>query len=119
MNEPTAAESSATESTNAPAACCAEVDECIRRNPGTTLLVAVGAGLVIGLIVRGLRPAPPRHRLMEFLDDLQDRVAPISRKAATMAGDGADVLREHAHDGEAWLQRCFNGARCRLGKMFS
>ena len=119
MNEPTANESTVNEPTNAAAACCAEVDECVRRNPGTTLLVAVGAGLVIGLIVRGLRPAPPRHRLMEFLEDLQDRVTPVARKAATMAGDGVDVLREHAHDGEAWLQRYVKGARCRLGKMFS
>ena len=55
--------------------CCAEVDECVRRNPGTALLIAVGAGLVIGLLVRGLRPEPtPRHRLAQLLEDIECRL---------------------------------------------
>lgn len=119
MNEPTAAGSTANESTNAAAAGCAEVDECVRRNPGTTLLFALGAGLVIGLIVRGRRPATPRHRMMEFFEDLQDRVQPVARKAAAMAGEGVEALREGAHVSEAWLGRAFHGAKCRLRKMFS
>ena len=114
MNEPTDHET-----TNAAAECCAEVDQYVRRNPGTTLLAAIGAGLVIGLIVRGLRPATPRHRMMELLEDLQDRVRPVARKAAVMAGEGADVLREHVHGGEAWIERCMKDARCRLKKLFS
>ena len=114
MNEPTDHEP-----TNAAAECCAEVDQYVRRNPGTTLLAAIGAGLVIGLIVRGLRPATPRHRMIELLEGIEDRVRPVARKAAEMAGEGVETLRESAHDGEASIARCIRDARGRFRKIFS
>lgn len=100
---------------------CAEMSQCVRRNPAATLLVAIGAGLAIGLLVRGLRPTPsPQRRMMNFIDDLHGRLndvaTPVVRRAATMAGEGAELLRERAHDGEAWLGRFIKDARRRLRK---
>ena len=102
---------------------CAEMNRCARRNPAATLLAAIGTGLAIGLLVRGLRPTrSPRARMIDFIDDLHERLhdatSPVLRKASAMAGDGADLLRERAHDGEAWVGRFVKDARCRLRKMF-
>lgn len=101
--------------------CGAELNRRVRRNPAATLLIAVGAGLAIGLLVRGLRPTTPRHRMMHFFDDLHGRLndaaAPVVRRAATIAGEGAEMLRERARDGEAWAVRAIKNARSRLHKM--
>jgi ElaB/YqjD/DUF883 family membrane-anchored ribosome-binding protein len=102
---------------------CAEMNQCVRRNPAATLLVAIVAGLVIGLLVRGLRPTPsPQRRMMNFIDDLHGRLSgvatPVVRRAATIAGDAAEMVRERAHDGEAWIERAIKAVRCRLRKSF-
>ena len=122
MNEPNNEQPA--ESATSAEDCCNEISECARGNPGATLFIAIGTVLVIGLLVRALRPAPsPRERLMGYIDDLHDRLneaaAPMLRKAGAMAGDGAEMLRDRAHDGEAWLGRIVKDARCRLRKMCS
>jgi hypothetical protein len=88
---------------------------CKRTN---TLLMALGAGLAIGLIVRALRPEPTRtERLAHLLADLEERMRdtarPALRRATSYASDGAEVVREGLHTGEALLQRCWRDtARC-------
>ena len=100
--------------------CCAEVNERVRRSPGAALLIAVGAGLAIGLIVRALRPEPtPRHRLGRLIDDLEDRLrdatGPVLRKASALASDGLDA----AHEGGARAESLLADATRRLRRIFS
>lgn len=115
MNESTLNEAgqSATE-------CCAEMDQCVRRNPGTAILIAVGTGLVLGLLVRALRPEPtPQYRVARLIEDLEDRLrdatAPVLRKASALASDGLDA----AHTGEAKLERLFGDATRRVRRLFA
>jgi hypothetical protein len=88
------------------------------------LLVALGAGLAIGLIVRALRPAPSRaERLAHLLADLEDRVRdtarPALRRATSYATEGADVVREGLHTGEALLHRCWRDTARSVRNLFS
>ena len=112
-------ESTVNEPTNAAAECCAEVDQCVRRNPGTALLVAVGAGLAIGLIVRALRPEPtPQHRVARLLEDLEDRLrdvtGPVLRKASALANDGLEAAQQGGSRAESLL----SDATRRVRRMF-
>ncbi len=88
------------------------------------VLWAIGAGLAIGLIVRALRPAPTRtERVSELLADLEDRLRdatrPTLRRASAYASDGAEVLRDRLHNGEARLGRIFHDATRGVRKLFS
>lgn len=110
--------------TTASADCCAEVDECVRRNPGTALLIAVGTGLAIGLLVRALRPEPsPRDRVAQMLEDLEDRLRgaadPAIRKAGLFASEGANALQDGLHSSEARLERLVRDTRRKLHRLFS
>lgn len=101
-----------------------DMEACVRRNPATSLLTAVGAGVVIALIVKALRPDPtPRERLMQMLEDLEDRVrdesAPAMRCARKFFSDSADVVNEGLHDGEARVEKMVRDASNRLRKLFS
>jgi ElaB/YqjD/DUF883 family membrane-anchored ribosome-binding protein len=116
MNEPIIVDSA----TSAAAECCGEVDQIVRRNPGASLLVAIGAGLAIGLLVGALRPAPtPRRRLAELLEDFEGRLRsaaePAMRKAGSLTAEGVSVL----HDGGAGIERMVRGARKRFRNLFA
>ena len=113
-------ESIVNETANAAAECCAETDQYVRRNPGTSILVALGAGLAIGLLVRALRPEPtPQYRLARLLEDLEDRVrgttGPLWHKANALASDGLDA----AHSGEARVERFLGDTSRRVRRWFS
>jgi len=115
MNEPNLEQPIA----DATAECCAEMDEYVRRNPGTAILLAVGAGLAIGLLVRAFRPEPtPRSRVAQMLEDLEERLRehaePVMRKASSLASDGASALQEGLHSGEARIGRLFRDSLKRL-----
>ena len=102
---------------NAASECCDGADECIRRNPVGSILFAVGAGLLIGLLVRWLRPEPTmRDRLASALEDLEGRLResaePVLRKATSLASDGL-------HKGEAGAERMIRDATRRVRKLFS
>jgi hypothetical protein len=104
--------------------CCAEVDAYVRRNPATALLVAVGAGLAIGLIVRALQPEPsPRQRAFRLLEDLEDRlrdaVSPAVGKAGALAQGGVEALQHGVQRGEARLERLLHNASKRFRKLLS
>ena len=108
------------EPTNAAAECCAEADQCVRRNPGTAILVAVAAGLAIGLIVRALRPEPtPQYRVARLLEDLEDRLrdvtGPVLRKASALASDGLEAAQQGGSRAESLL----SDATRRVRRMFS
>ena len=113
-------ETTVNEPTNAAAECCAEVDQCVRRNPATAILVALGAGLAIGLIVRALRPEPtPQYRVARLLEDLEDRLrdvtGPVLRKASALASDGLEAAQQGGSRAESLL----SDATRRMRRMFS
>lgn len=118
MNEPTIEQPIASSA----AECCAEMDQCVRRNPAAAILIAMGAGLAIAVLVRALRPEPtPRQRLTHMIDDIEQRLrdaaSPLLRKASGLAGDGAEALRDRAHDGEAWAERLLRDATRRVRRL--
>jgi hypothetical protein len=97
-----------------------ETEECIRRNAGSAILIAIGAGIALGLLARALRPAPtPQERMSRLVDDLEDRLrnltGPILRRAGALASDGLEA----AQHGEARAERFLGDATRRLRKLFS
>ena len=104
--------------------CCRDMDACVRRHPATSLLAAVGAGVVIALIVKALRPEPtPRQRIATLLADLEDRMreesAPAMKSAKKFFADSADTLSDGLHEGEARVERVVRDAGKRLRKFFA
>ena len=98
------------------------MDQYVRRNPGASLLIAVGAGLAMALLVRALRPEPtPQRRLKNLIDDLEDRLrdaaTPMLRRASGLASNGAEALRDGAQDGEVWGERLLRDATRRVRKL--
>lgn len=99
---------------------CEEAEQCVRRNPGSAILIALGAGLAIGLIIRALRPEPtPQHRVVRLLEDLEDRLrdatGPILRKASALAHDGLEAAQE----GGSRAESLFGDATRRVRRLFS
>jgi ElaB/YqjD/DUF883 family membrane-anchored ribosome-binding protein len=104
---------------------CAGVDDCVKHHPGAALVAALGAGLVIGLLARALRPPPeptPRQRIVRLLEEFEDRLreitAPALHKAGAYAGDQVDSIAESLHSGEARLERMLSDAGARLRGLF-
>ena len=108
---------------NAAAKCCTDVEQRIRRNPGTTMLIAIGAGLAIGLLARALRPkATLQNRVARLLEDIEHRVrdatGPAMHKAGELAEDGAEAVRDGWHNGEARMGRFFRDGSKKLRHLF-
>ena len=108
---------------NAAAKCCADVEQRIRRNPGTTLLIAVGAGLAIGLLIRALRPERTlQDRVARLLKDVEHRVrkatGPALHKAGELAEEGAEAVRDGLHSGGARLGHFFRDGSRKLRHAF-
>lgn len=116
MNETTA---TAAEPVTTAAECCAEIEQYARRNPAAAILVALGTGLALGLLVRGLRPeATPRNRLARLLGDLEGRLrdarGPALRQAGALASDGLAAVQ----NGEARIERLFGDTTRRVRRLF-
>jgi ElaB/YqjD/DUF883 family membrane-anchored ribosome-binding protein len=75
-----------------------EMDECVRRNPASSVLIALGVGLLIGAAIRSLQPQRPENRVAAMLSDIQDRLhqlsKPVYRGAARAAEGSSDLVRE-------------------------
>ena len=104
---------------------CNQVDQCVRNNTLSALAVALGTGLLIGLLARALRPQPdptPRQRIARLLEEFEDRLRevtePALRKAGSYASDGVDSFTESLHSGEARLERALNNVGSRLRGLF-
>lgn len=88
-----------------------QIENCVRKHPGGTLLAAVGIGLAAIVIIRALTPPPPpRNRALRLLEDIQHRLTDLTHPAyvrmADLAEDGAHALskgfdslggRQHNH----------------------
>lgn len=104
---------------NSASEACAEMDRRVRRNPGTALMIAVGAGLAIGMLVRAMRPEPtPQDRLARILEDVEDRLrevtGPVIRRASSLANDGLEA----AHHTGAHAESILSDAVRRVRRMF-
>ena len=73
-----------------------QLETCVRKNPGTTLLAAAGIGLVAVIIARALTQAPPRNRAVLLLEDIQHSLAELAHlgydRASGLAEDGAHAV---------------------------
>ena len=113
-------ESTVHEAANAAAECCSEVNQYVRRNPTSTIVFALGAGLAIGLLVRALRPEPtPQYRVARLIEDLEDRLreaaGPVLRKASALASDGLEAAQHGGSRAESLL----SDATRRVRRIFS
>jgi ElaB/YqjD/DUF883 family membrane-anchored ribosome-binding protein len=100
-----------------------EIEECVRRNPTTSVLVALAVGVVIGIAVRALRPEPaPQHRLAQLVDDIEARLRsvaePALKRAGAFASGNAQAIADRMHDTEARAERMVRDAKRRLRRWF-
>ncbi len=94
------------------ATCSANIETCVRKNPGGTLLLAAGLGLAAVLIARALTPPPPRNRAMSLLEDIQQHLAALAKEGRHAVNHGADSL------GELHLDRSFGNLSRRIKGLF-
>lgn len=78
-----------------------QLENCVRKNPGGTLLFAAGIGLAAIVIARVLTPPTPRNRAMSLLEDIQQHLACLAKEGRHAADKGMDSL------GELHLDRSF------------
>ncbi len=78
--------------------CCSGLDDAVRENPTRSIVCAVGAGLLLGLLVRGFHHRPPEARAARLLDELRERIEnlaePASRRARSLAKKGASLVED-------------------------
>jgi len=101
-----------------------EMEECVRRNPGTSLLATILAGVALGLLVRALLPdRKPENRALRLLDEIEDRLRdlaePSLRKVSDVANDRMHLLGKRLRQGEAGLEKTLRKVGKRVGGLFS
>ncbi len=104
--------------------CCSDVEQYVRRNPTSTILIAAAIGLGIAVLARALRPEPtPRDRAARLLEDLEERirdaVSPVFRQASSLASNGAGAVQHGVHSGEAKVERLIRDTRKQIRKFLS
>lgn len=136
MNDPFLTEPSHTASPGAPAdtllepatlsaaKCCSDASDYVRRNPAATILYAVGTGLVLGLLVRALRPEPePRTRVAQLLEDIEQRLrtstGPVLSRTGALAQEGVHAIQDGMECGRAHLKDALRGATRRFNRFLS
>jgi hypothetical protein len=101
-----------------------DMEECVRRHPGTSILATIIAGVAVGLLVRALWPQPkPQHRALRLLDEIESRLrdlaGPPLRKASHMAGDQIEILGNRLRKSEAGLEKTLRQVGKRVSNLFS
>ena len=101
-----------------------EVEDCVRRHPGASLLATILAGIALGLVARALWPQPkPQHRALRLLDEVEERLrdlaGPPLRKASHVAGDQIEMLGKRLRRGEAGIEKTLRQVGKRVGGFFS
>jgi hypothetical protein len=114
---PTDEETSATSATSSRPV--TQIESLIRRHPVVAALATVGFGCAIGIVARGfLTPPPtPKHRALQLLEDIQDRLAELAEPAYDRATHLTD-------DGISAVKRGLHSVSCsklgsRIGHLFS
>ncbi|HET6407148.1 MAG TPA: hypothetical protein VFG14_04645 [Chthoniobacteraceae bacterium] len=101
-----------------------EMEDCVRRNPGASLLATIVTGIALGLLVRALWPEPkPQHRVLRLLDEIEDRLRDLSgpplRRASGVASDSLSAIGRGLRQGEAGLEKRVRNVSKRIGNLFS
>lgn len=101
-----------------------EMENCVRRHPGASLLTTILAGLAIGLLVRALWPErKPEHRALRLLDEIESRLRHLTesplRKVSDTAGDRMHLLGKRLRQGEAGLEKTLRNVGKRVSGLFS
>jgi hypothetical protein len=101
-----------------------DMEECVRRHPGASLLTTIVAGVALGLLIRALWPQPkPQHRALRLLDEIESRLrdlaGPPLRKASHLAGDQIEMLGSRIRKGEAGLEKTLRQVGKRVSGFFS
>ncbi len=99
------------------------VDERVRENPTQAILIALGVGVVLGVLVKMLQPRPEESRATRLLNEIQDRLHeltdPAFQKMSSLASNGADLVKEGMDQvSDLHLNRTANRLRRRLRKLF-
>ncbi len=74
------------EPTNECATTLATLEDHVRENPVSTLLMIAGVGVAAVLIARALAPTP-QSRAMQLLEDIQERLADFADDSAESFND--------------------------------
>jgi ElaB/YqjD/DUF883 family membrane-anchored ribosome-binding protein len=103
----------------------------VREHPLTVVLVALGAGLAAGLVLRALSTPPPppttRQRIQNALEDIQSRLMdlaqPAYKRASEFAGSGADMMKKgidqvQDHVSDLHIEKKINGILGRIKGLF-
>jgi hypothetical protein len=106
-----------------PSTYTAQIDQVVRENPIYAILGALGVGIALGLLVRSLVPAQPENRALSLLEDIQERLTdlaePAYRRVASVAEEGADVVRKGVDRlGDLHLERSISGLGRRFRNLF-
>jgi hypothetical protein len=81
----------------------ASIEDCVRKHPGGTLLLAAGIGIAAMLLARALQPPPPpRNMAVRLLEDIQQRLNHLAEQGSHALNQGADSV------GELHLERKFD-----------
>ncbi len=99
------------------------VDERVRDNPTQAILIAVGIGVVLGVLVKVLHPRPEESRATRLLHEIQDRLHeltdPAFQKVSSLASDGADLVKDGIDlVSDLHLDRTANRLKRRLRNLF-
>ena len=101
-----------------------EMEDCVRRHPGTSLLATILAGIALGLVVRALWPErKPENRALRLLDEIEHRLRDLTdsplRKVSDAASDRMHVLGKRLRKGEAGLEKTLRNVGRRVTGLFS
>lgn len=101
-----------------------DVEDCVRRHPGSSLLATIVAGVAIGLLVRALWPErKPEHRALRLLEEIENRLHSIAdtplRKVSDVASDRMHMLGKRLRQGEAGFEKTLRKVGKRVGGFFS
>lgn len=88
-----------------------QVESFIREHPVATILTIVGVGCAVGIVLKELLtpPPPPKNKALRLLEDIQSRLADLTKpaygKASHLAEDGVDAVKRGLHSlGERWAR---------------
>jgi ElaB/YqjD/DUF883 family membrane-anchored ribosome-binding protein len=69
----------------------------IRQHPLETIVIAIGVGLLFGVLVRSLQPRRPENRALSLLHELEHRLEdlakPTMRRASKLTSATADCMQ--------------------------
>lgn len=91
MNDPSAippTDEETPETQGAPPAPISQIENLIRRHPLAAGLASLGFGCAIGIIAREwlTPPPPPKHRVLQLLEDIQHRLTKFAEPVYDRAG---------------------------------